>query len=155
MVNVDTHFFYLKTTMRNGENSLTDLDCLSRILSPPKKSSLVHKISVDLCSIVFCKFKYIAILNFQYIYIYIFIYLFVSHIFISVLIFILFLYLFGKPFQRGFNCDDDSIRYPYLENTISSVALYFYSTLIPFFVVSNSLFFFSYLNLTIIIIILS
>lgn len=41
------------------------------------------------------------------------------------------MYLVGSPYQRGFNCDDDSIRYPYKDNTISSGLCYTYSTLIP------------------------
>lgn len=30
----------------------------------------------------------------------------------------------AKPFQRGFYCNDESIRYPLKENTISSLLLY-------------------------------
>lgn len=39
--------------------------------------------------------------------------------------------IWGKPYKRGFNCDDQSLRYPYQENTISSVTCYLYSTTIP------------------------
>lgn len=44
---------------------------------------------------------------------------------------ILALSLSGKPFRRGFYCDDTSIRYPYKDSTISSLLLYFYGTGIP------------------------
>lgn len=44
---------------------------------------------------------------------------------------ILSLYLSGKPFRRGFNCDDTSIRYPFRESTISSKALQIYCLGIP------------------------
>jgi len=37
----------------------------------------------------------------------------------------------GKPFRRGFYCDDTSIRYPYKDSTISSFLLYLYGTGIP------------------------
>ncbi|XP_043244605.1 putative phosphatidate phosphatase isoform X3 [Amphibalanus amphitrite] len=33
-------------------------------------------------------------------------------------------YLAGRPFERGFYCDNDSIRYPYHHGTISSTVLY-------------------------------
>ena len=42
------------------------------------------------------------------------------------------MHLSGKPFRRGFYCDDTSIRYPYKDSTISSLLLYFYGTGIPF-----------------------
>jgi len=32
--------------------------------------------------------------------------------------------LAGKSFQRGFYCDDDSIRYPFHESTVSNIVLY-------------------------------
>lgn len=37
---------------------------------------------------------------------------------------ILFLFLWGKPFERGFNCDDQTLRYPYHDSTVSSIVLY-------------------------------
>lgn len=37
---------------------------------------------------------------------------------------ILFLYLWGTSYQRGFFCDDESIRHPYLKSTIPSIYLY-------------------------------
>lgn len=45
--------------------------------------------------------------------------------------------IWGKPHKRGFNCDDQSLRYPYQENTISSVTCYLYSTTIPVVLVSQ------------------
>lgn len=41
------------------------------------------------------------------------------------------LYLSGKPFRRGFNCDDTSIRYPFRDSTISSKVLQLYCLGIP------------------------
>ncbi|KAF2351424.1 Phosphatidic acid phosphatase type 2/haloperoxidase [Trinorchestia longiramus] len=46
---------------------------------------------------------------------------------------ILIYYLLGKPFERGFYCSDDSIRYPYKDSTVSTLALYLVGTLLPFF----------------------
>lgn len=43
----------------------------------------------------------------------------------------------GVPYRRGFNCDDESLRYPYQENTISSVTCYLYSTTIPLVLVNE------------------
>lgn len=39
--------------------------------------------------------------------------------------FLAWLHYFGKPFRRGFQCDDETIRYPYKDSTISSNLLYF------------------------------
>ena len=44
---------------------------------------------------------------------------------------ILLYYLIGVPFERGFNCDDDSLQYPYKDSTISSLALYLVGTILP------------------------
>lgn len=54
-----------------------------------------------------------------------------SFVLILIITPIILLYKLGKPFKRGFYCDDDSIRYPYLESTISSNLLFFYSIMIP------------------------
>ena len=40
-------------------------------------------------------------------------------------------YLVGTPYIRGFNCDDESIRYPYKDNTISTALLCVYSLGLP------------------------
>ncbi|XP_047117409.1 putative phosphatidate phosphatase [Schistocerca piceifrons] len=36
---------------------------------------------------------------------------------------VLFIFLFGKPFRRGFFCDDESIRHPVKADTVPSLAL--------------------------------
>ncbi|XP_042900351.1 putative phosphatidate phosphatase [Parasteatoda tepidariorum] len=49
---------------------------------------------------------------------------------------ILLFHLHGKPFKRGFFCDDDSIRYPFSESTITSNALYVIGVFLPITVIS-------------------
>ncbi|XP_046440735.1 putative phosphatidate phosphatase isoform X2 [Daphnia pulex] len=44
---------------------------------------------------------------------------------------VLLLHLLGKAFQRGFYCDDASIRYPFKESTVTNVVLYCYSLGLP------------------------
>nr|CAH0101222.1 unnamed protein product [Daphnia galeata] len=44
---------------------------------------------------------------------------------------VLLLDLLGKPFERGFYCDDTSIRYPYKDSTVTSTLLYSYSLGLP------------------------
>jgi len=41
-----------------------------------------------------------------------------------------------RPFQRGFFCDDDSIKYPYKENTVSWEAVGVVGILTPAITVS-------------------
>ncbi|KAG1700919.1 putative phosphatidate phosphatase [Nymphon striatum] len=43
---------------------------------------------------------------------------------------ILIFHLSATPFQRGFFCNDDSIKYPYHDSTITSLQLYFIGALI-------------------------
>jgi len=43
---------------------------------------------------------------------------------------ILLLFLIGEPFKRGFNCADQSIRYPFKESTVKSIILYVIGMLI-------------------------
>ena len=50
---------------------------------------------------------------------------------------ILSLYLSGKPFRRGFYCDDTSIRYPLKNSTISSKVLQLYSLGIPILTIAT------------------
>lgn len=50
---------------------------------------------------------------------------------------ILSLYLSGKPFRRGFYCDDTSIRYPFRDSTISSKVLQLYSLGIPILTIAT------------------
>ncbi|KAK7078783.1 Catalytic activity protein [Halocaridina rubra] len=44
---------------------------------------------------------------------------------------ILLFFLIGEPYQRGFNCDDDSLRYPYIDSTVHTLVLYFVGTGLP------------------------
>ncbi|XP_073953294.1 putative phosphatidate phosphatase [Choristoneura fumiferana] len=37
---------------------------------------------------------------------------------------ILVFYLWGLPYQRGFFCDDDSLRHPYKDSTVTNIMLY-------------------------------
>jgi phosphatidate phosphatase len=36
-----------------------------------------------------------------------------------------------QPYQRGFYCDDEEIRYPYIDSTVSNINLYIFGILIP------------------------
>ncbi|XP_064106639.1 putative phosphatidate phosphatase isoform X2 [Macrobrachium nipponense] len=49
---------------------------------------------------------------------------------------ILVLFLVGKPYERGFNCDDQSLRYPYKDSTVHTLVLYFVGTGLPAFTIS-------------------
>ncbi|XP_035212310.1 putative phosphatidate phosphatase isoform X2 [Stegodyphus dumicola] len=49
---------------------------------------------------------------------------------------ILLFHLHGQPIQRGFFCDDDSIRYPFKESTISNKVLYIVGIFVPVIVIS-------------------
>lgn len=51
---------------------------------------------------------------------------------------VLFFYLFGSPYQRGFFCNDESIRYPFKESTVSSSVLYTVGLGLPTITVSNA-----------------
>lgn len=44
---------------------------------------------------------------------------------------VLFFYLFGSPYQRGFFCNDESIRYPFKDSTVTSLMLYFVGLVLP------------------------
>ncbi|RWS27147.1 phosphatidate phosphatase-like protein, partial [Leptotrombidium deliense] len=44
---------------------------------------------------------------------------------------VLILFLVGKPYSRGFYCDDDSIRYPYKDSTVPNGLLYTYAIGLP------------------------
>uniref|UniRef100_A0A0K0EQ19 AcidPPc domain-containing protein n=1 Tax=Strongyloides stercoralis TaxID=6248 RepID=A0A0K0EQ19_STRER len=64
-----------------------------------------------------------------------------SKIFCDVLVLIfcslplLIIHLFAQPFQRGFFCDDESIRYPYKPDTVSIPALAVVGILLPTFII--------------------
>lgn len=49
---------------------------------------------------------------------------------------ILFLFLWGDPFQRGFFCNDLSLRHPYHESTVPSIYLYIVGLVVNSIVVS-------------------
>lgn len=44
---------------------------------------------------------------------------------------VLIYHLHGRPTVRGFNCDDDSIRYPYRDSTINNNVLYIVGIFLP------------------------
>lgn len=44
---------------------------------------------------------------------------------------ILLFFLLGQPVERGFHCDDESLRYPYKDSTVSTGVLYAVGTLLP------------------------
>ncbi|XP_049815638.1 putative phosphatidate phosphatase [Schistocerca nitens] len=48
---------------------------------------------------------------------------------------VLFIFLFGKPFRRGFFCDDESIRHPVKADTVPSLALALVALGLPLLVV--------------------
>ncbi|XP_050711631.1 putative phosphatidate phosphatase isoform X2 [Eriocheir sinensis] len=50
---------------------------------------------------------------------------------LTVAIPILLFFLLGKPVERGFHCDDESLRYPYKDSTVSTSVLYAMGTLLP------------------------
>ena len=45
----------------------------------------------------------------------------------------------GEPFQRGFYCDDTSIRHPYKTGTIPNYVLYIVGVGLPVIAVSHSM----------------
>lgn len=45
-------------------------------------------------------------------------------------------YVFGVPYKRGFFCDDESIRLPFKDSTVTSAMLYFVGLFLPIVVVS-------------------
>lgn len=53
----------------------------------------------------------------------------------SVGILLLIIHEGATPFTRGFNCDDESIRYPYKESTISSGVCYFVGSSLNVFLI--------------------
>lgn len=46
-------------------------------------------------------------------------------------------FLAGKPFKRGFFCDDESLRYPFRPSTVTSPMLYSYGILLPVVVITT------------------
>lgn len=52
---------------------------------------------------------------------------------------ILFLFLWGDPYHRGFFCNDESLRHPYINSTVPSIYLYIVGMGLNCLVVSNFL----------------
>ncbi|XP_025155976.1 putative phosphatidate phosphatase [Harpegnathos saltator] len=46
---------------------------------------------------------------------------------------VLMFYLFGKPYKRGFFCNDESLSHPYHDSTITSMMLYIVGIFLPVF----------------------
>ena len=49
----------------------------------------------------------------------------------------LLLYVLAEPFQRGFYCDDTSIRYPYKDSTVNDAELIGFSIGLPILSVNS------------------
>jgi len=47
---------------------------------------------------------------------------------------VILLYVLGEPTQRGFFCDDETIRYPYKPSTVPTIILIIVCTLVPFII---------------------
>lgn len=52
---------------------------------------------------------------------------------------ILCMFLWGKPYKRGFFCDDESIKHPFHESTVKSWMLWIIGFVLPVFMVSWNL----------------
>lgn len=50
---------------------------------------------------------------------------------------ILGLFLWGSPYKRGFFCDDESLKHPFLDSTVRSWMLYIIGLVLPGGLVSN------------------
>ncbi|KAK3919395.1 Putative phosphatidate phosphatase [Frankliniella fusca] len=48
---------------------------------------------------------------------------------------VLLFFLFGKPYHRGFYCNDESIMYPFKESTVTSTMLYIIGLFLPISVI--------------------
>ena len=46
-------------------------------------------------------------------------------------------YLFGKPYKRGFFCNDESLHHPFQDSTVTSSMLYVIGGLLPVATVSH------------------
>ncbi|XP_014203816.1 putative phosphatidate phosphatase isoform X2 [Copidosoma floridanum] len=44
-------------------------------------------------------------------------------------------YLFGRPYKRGFFCNDESLQHPYLDSTVTNFMLYIVGLLLPTLVI--------------------
>lgn len=52
---------------------------------------------------------------------------------------VLMFYLFGKPYKRGFFCNDESLYHPFHDSTVTSAMLYVIGLLLPICTVSHLL----------------
>lgn len=59
------------------------------------------------------------------------------HLCVSVGISVLMLFLFGKPYKRGFFCNDESLYHPYHDSTVTSPMLYVIGLFLPICTVSQ------------------
>lgn len=50
---------------------------------------------------------------------------------------ILFFFIWGEPYQRGFFCDDESLRHPFHESTVRNWMLYIIGLILPIGTVSG------------------
>lgn len=60
-----------------------------------------------------------------------------DHALISVGMTVLMLFLYGKPYERGFFCNDESLAHPFHESTVTSPMLYVIGLLLPICTVSQ------------------
>lgn len=113
-------------SQRSDDNVEQMIPKMPIIVLNSSRRAFLLKIALDLLVITTCKYFCLQFFTKKIILI----------DFIAVLLLIFYYFFFGKPYKRGFNCDDDSIRYPYRDNTIPSNILILYSLSIPFIVVS-------------------
>lgn len=57
--------------------------------------------------------------------------------YVSVGISVLMFFLFGKPYKRGFFCNDESLHHPYRGSTVTSTMLYVIGLFLPICTVSH------------------
>lgn len=59
-----------------------------------------------------------------------------KYLFVAVGFLILVFYLWGSPYKRGFFCDDESLKHPYKDSTVTNVMLYIIGLGVPVLTVS-------------------
>lgn len=60
-----------------------------------------------------------------------------AFLFVTVGFLILVFYLWGQPYHRGFFCDDESLKHPFKDSTVTNVMLYIAGIGLPVISVSN------------------
>ncbi|KOB63453.1 putative phosphatidate phosphatase, partial [Operophtera brumata] len=55
------------------------------------------------------------------------------HLLLKLGFLILVFYLWGSPYERGFFCDDESLKHPYKDSTVTNVMLYIVGLGLPVF----------------------